>query len=93
MIRRPKLFQLDSNGIESAEAVLFLDSIKYLWVLCNIEFPINHSFAKLEYNWRFLVEYYATFAPLGVTPHQGVFKAWLVMIMLTSIATSIPLAW
>ena len=25
-----KLFQLDSNGIESAEAVLFLDSIKYL---------------------------------------------------------------
>ncbi|CAL1142603.1 unnamed protein product, partial [Cladocopium goreaui] len=31
--------------------------------------------SKLDYNWRFLVEYYATFVPLGKTPHQSVFKA------------------
>ena len=38
------------------------------------------SCAKLEYNWRFLVEYYGTFAPLGRTPHEGVFKASLGML-------------
>lgn len=31
--------------------------------------------SKLDYNWRFLVEFFATFAPVGV-PSLAKFKAW-----------------
>ena len=33
---------------------------------------------KLDYNWRFLVELFATFAPMGV-PSLSKFKAWIQM--------------
>lgn len=33
--------------------------------------------SKLDYNWRFLVEFFATFAPVGV-PSLAKFKAWFI---------------
>ena len=69
------MFQLDSNGPESAEAVPILDVERFLKEPLNslIYIQFQH-WAQLDYNWRFLVEYYATFVPLGKTPHQSVFK-------------------
>ena len=120
-VQDKKVFDLDSNGIQCAEAVPFSDItadvcmyihiyiyiyivsyiyiyIKYIIICITINYiytyiitenrnvcrcqesnhkchwPTEVSLTKLEYNWSFLVEFFATFAPIGV-PSFSKFKA------------------
>ena len=74
-----KLFDLDTNGASCSEAVLnlifangFHISSDCLQIKTTYISQLTAS--KLDYNWRFLVEFFATFAPVGI-PSLAKFKA------------------
>ena len=80
--KEKKIFDLDSNGPACSEAVLNLvlvngfqvRSEQYAQTKINL-FVSQLDASKLEFNWRFLVEFFATFAPVGI-PSLAKFKAW-----------------